>query len=289
MTVQAKAKLEDIHNMTQELDKNRLAVELLQARDEARVTTVPSQVDPNFNSDTAYQVGLAGHRELVNRGYRPVGRKIGFTNPATWREFRLAAPIWAHVYDRTLHFADQGRCTLSLQGTVAPRIEPEVVFKLHNPLPAGELTAEAVVPCIEWAAIGFEVVDSHYAGWKFTGPDAVADFGVHAALVVGAPWALTTRYTERLVEVVKSLRVTLSGGPGFVATGEGRNTLGSPLLALCRLATVLASQPWAPPLAAGEIITTGTLTALPNVKVGESYRVEVEGAPLSALELEFVG
>ena len=41
-----------------------------------------------------------------------------------------------------------------------------------------------------------------------------------------------------------------------------------------------------PPLAAGEVVTTGTLTSLPYLRPGESYRVEVAGAPLAPVQLE---
>lgn len=197
-----------------------------------------------------------------------------------------ARPIWAHLYDRTIHFADRGRFRFSLRGLVSPRIEPEIVLKLHASLPTGVQPEDTVAASIEWAAIGFEVVDSHYTDWRFTGPDAVADFGFHAALVVGTPWVVGSENRQRLRAVLESLRVTLRGSRDFVAQGEGRNALGGPLHALANLAEVLAAQPWAPPLAAGEIITTGTLTALPFVHPGESYRAEVEGAPLGALELE---
>jgi len=49
---------------------------------------------------------------------------------------------------------------------------------------------------------------------------------------------------------------------------------------------VLAAQSWAPPLKPGEVITTGTLTALPCLRHGESYRVDVVGAPLAPLQLD---
>jgi 2-oxo-3-hexenedioate decarboxylase len=272
--------------MTHDLGDERLAAELLRARDEAKVVPNPSRHEPTFDLARGYQVGHALHQQLAGRGYRPVGRKIGFTNPSTWQEFGVDTPVWAHVYDRSLFFAVNGRYTLSLQATVDPRIEPEIVLKLSAPLPRDKLTPEVVLCCIEWAALGFEVVDSHYSGWKFTGPDAVADFGVHSALVVGTPWAVGEEDSVRVMTELEAVRVTLRGGRDFVATGEGRNALGSPLLAICYLARVLAAQPWAPPLAAGEVIATGTLTALPYVRRGESYHVEVEGAPLGSLELE---
>ena len=265
---------------------DRLASGLLQARDDARLTTLPSRGEVGFDLDTGYRVGRVLHERLVERGHRPVGRKIGFTNPATWKEFDLDTPIWAYLYASTVHLADRGCFRLSLGGMVAPRIEPEVVVKLRRAVSGGDLSVEALVDCLEWAAIGFEIVDSHFPGWRFTAADAVADFGVHAALVVGTPWRLEPGDPRRTAAVLRDLTVRLSRGPETVAEGEGRNALGSPVLAVGHLARVIRAQSWAPPLAGGEVITTGTLTALPRVHPGEHWRVDVVGAPLAPLELD---
>jgi 2-oxo-3-hexenedioate decarboxylase len=263
--------------------------DLLQARDRSAVTTAPSQRDTGFDLEMGYQVGHALHARLLERGYQPVGRKIGFTNPATWREFNLQTPIWAPVYAQTVSFADRGCCELSLRGMVAPRLEPEIVLQLRRPLPDGELRADEVAGCVAWAALGFEIVDSHYAGWRFTAADAVADFGVHAALMVGIPWRLESEDPLTIAAGLPAVRVVLRRGTEVVATGEGRNALGSPLLALVHLARLLAGQPWAPPLRPGEVITTGTLTPPPHVTGGERWRVEAEGVPLEPLDLVIRG
>jgi 2-keto-4-pentenoate hydratase len=266
----------------------QLTIDLLQARDAAALTTPPSRREAPFDLERAYQVGRALHDRLTKRGYQASGRKIGFTNPATWQELGLSTPIWAPMYQQTIHFAEQGPFRLSLAGMVAPRLEPEIVLKLHRPAPSGDASAEEWASCLEWAAVGFEVVGSHYPDWRFTAADAVADFGVHAALVVGAPWPLDSEDPHHVATTLRALKVALHGGKDFAAGGEGRNALGSPLLALGFLARVLATQAWAPPLAPGEVITTGTLTALPYLRRGESYRVEVAGAPLAPLQLELV-
>ncbi len=125
----------------------------------------------------------------MSRGFKPAGRKIGFTNRAMWEQFKVSAPIWAPIYEQTVHFSHEGNLRLSLAGMVAPRLEPEVVLKLSAPVPPGESSVDALADCIEWVAIGFEIVDSHFADWRFTAAEAVADFGVHAALVVGTPCA----------------------------------------------------------------------------------------------------
>jgi 2-oxo-3-hexenedioate decarboxylase len=264
----------------------RLVAELLQARDTVRLTANPTHFGFDLPLGRAYQIGRGLHRQLVARGFRPIGRKIGFTNRALWEQFQVSAPIWAHVYEQTVHFAQEGRLRLSLAGLVAPRLEPEIVLKLRSSVASAEPGMEELTQSIEWVAVGFEIVDSHYVDWRFTAAEAVADFGVHAALVVGTPWRVEEKERQELASVLESLKVTLRGGKDFRAEGEGRNTLGSPLLALAHLARVLSAQPWAPALAAGEVITTGTLTALPSLRSCESYGVTVEGAPLAPLLLE---
>ena len=263
----------------------RLVAELLNARDTATMTGLPSQREVSFGLDRGYRIGRALHERLLERGHQAVGRKIGFTNPATWREFNLNTPVWAPMYAHTVHFADRGSHRLALSGMVAPRIEPEVVLKLGRLLPNGDLLPEEVAPCLEWAALGFEIVDSHYPEWRFSAPDAVADFGVHAALVVGTPWYLEADDARQVARCLETLTVSLRRGDEIVARGEGRNALGSPLLALGHLARVLAAQPWAPPLGPDEVITTGTLTSPPYVSSGDSWRIEVVGAPMGPLEI----
>ena len=263
----------------------RCIADLLHARDNAIVTQSPSQRRAGFDLEAGYQIGHALHQRLLDRGFRTVGRKIGFTNTATWRAFNLQSPIWGHVYEQTLHVAVGGRISLSLDGMVAPRIEPEIVLKLIRPLPVGDPSIDEIASCLEWAALGFEIVDSHYANWHFTPADAVADFGVHAALIVGSPWRFDSKDAQRVAASLQDLTIALHRDREIVARGAGRNTLGSPLIALSHLATVLANQPWAPSLIRGEVITTGTLCAPQQLQRGELWRVEAIGAPLEPLEL----
>ena len=264
---------------------DRLATELLHARDNGIVATLDLQNEAGLDLDSGYRIGRMLHDRLVARKFRAIGRKIGFTNPGMWAEFNVSQPIWAHMYEQTVQLADGGKARLDLDGMVAPRIEAEVVLKLRRTLPAGDPSVHEVAACLEWAAVGFEIVDSHYPNWRITAIDAVADFGVHAALVVGTPWQLQACDPVEVLAIVQSLKVSLSCDGKVISEGEGRNALGSPLHALAFLHRVLASQSWPPPLAAGEIITTGSLASVPYVHKGELWRAEITGAPLAALEL----
>jgi 2-oxo-3-hexenedioate decarboxylase len=69
--------------------------------------------------------------------------------------------------------------------------------------------------------------------------------------------------------------------------GLGANALGHPALALAFLADVLAGQPQFEPLGAGEVVTTGTLTAALPIAAGETWRFELDGIALAPLSIRF--
>ena len=91
------------------------------------------------------------------------------------------------MYDDTVHYADAGSATLSIAGMSAPKIEPEIVFRLRGPVDAGTADAAGVLGSVEWVALGFEIIDCVFPDWKFQPADFVAAYGLHAALIVGTP------------------------------------------------------------------------------------------------------
>jgi len=80
-------------------------------------------------------------------------------------------------------------------------------------------------------------------------------------------------------------RVELSRDGAPVERGVGANVLDGPLTALRALVAMLATDPHNPPLAAGEIVTTGTLTAAPPIAPGEVWMTRLTGIPLPGLRL----
>jgi 2-oxo-3-hexenedioate decarboxylase len=51
---------------------------------------------------------------------------------------------------------------------------------------------------------------------------------------------------------------------------------------------VLANDPDAPPLAAGEVVTTGTLTDALPIAPGQRWRARLDGLPLPGIELAVI-
>jgi 2-keto-4-pentenoate hydratase len=270
----------------QDTDAVALAQELLDALD--RGGTIPSIVarEPGFDWPQGYAVAAELLKLRRARGEKTVGRKIGFTNRNIWAEYGATAPIWAHVYDRTLVQAVDGRATITLKGSARPRLEPEIAFKLKAPLAAGVMVPERVLETIEWYAPSFEIVDCHFDDWRFGPADSAADFSLHWRLIIGTP----TRAADlpALARQLHDCKVTLSRDGTAVDTGVGANALGHPATALAHLAEVLSRQPQFEPLAAGEIITTGTLTAAMPITAGETWSSRYEGLPgVAGLTLRF--
>jgi len=168
------------------LDLPALALEMKAAQDAARQLVPFTTRLPEFDLSAAYEVAHLVHRARLTEGAKPVGRKIGFTNPDMWAKFGVREPIWAYMYDTTVVRLGGVHVTCSLGRLVEPKIEPEIVFGFRTAPRAGAGPLE-VLSAIDWVAHGFEIVQSHFPDWKFQAADTIADGGLHGALVVGEP------------------------------------------------------------------------------------------------------
>jgi 2-keto-4-pentenoate hydratase len=267
-------------------DLSAIADRLIAAQDATTMLAPITAGMPDFSVADAYAVlaDIEGRRRA--QGWRPVGRKIGFTNTTIWSRYGVWQPMWAHVWANSVHHARDGRATLALRPFVQPRIEPEVVFGINAPVRSTD-DPSAVLACVEWIAPGFEIVQSHFPDWQFKAPDCTAACGLHGALVVGTPVPVTAASRAALADMLPTFALTLSRGDTVIDRGVGANVLKSPALALAHLARVLAAQPQFPPLAAGEIVTTGTITDAWPVAPGETWSSDYGALGLEGLTLTF--
>jgi 2-keto-4-pentenoate hydratase len=258
-----------------------LAEKLIAANDGALLVPPFTQQQPGLTPGAGYAAARALHDHRLSRGWKPVGRKVGFTNRTLWERYGVHEPMWGTVYDRTLIQAKGDRATVPLQGLVQPRIEPEIAFKLKS-VPASTDPQE-LLACIEWMAHAVEIVQCHHPEWKVTIADCTTDNGLHGRLVVGTP----VEKVPGLIDKLPLVEARLYKGAKLVDKGVGANVLGSPLLSLAHLVGLLKRQPDAPPLAAGEIITTGVLTDAHPVAAGDEWHTEIGGLPLPGLKIAF--
>jgi 2-keto-4-pentenoate hydratase len=228
---------------------------------------------------TGYGAAQELHAERIAQGWQAVGRKIGFTNRNIWPQYSMTSPIWHPVYDRTLMRAVDGKATLSLAGSCQPLIEPEIAFCLKGAVPVNCTDPATILQSIAWYAPSFEIVCCHFADWKCTPAEYAADFSLHWRLVVGTPVPVNGASLTELARLLGECSVTLSQDGNVMDRGKGSNALDHPALALGFLADIVARQSAFDALAAGEIITTGTLTNALPVKAGQTWQSGYEGLP----------
>lgn len=258
--------------------------ELLEALREGRSIVPFTTLNPGFDMARAYAVAEGLHHARMDRGEHPVGRKIGFTNRTIWAQYGVYEPIWGFVYDATVAYARDGRAELALGGLLEPRIEPEIVLHFAEAPPVTGNEAQ-ILGAIDWIAHGFEIVQSPFPLWKFKVEDTVAANALHGRLVIGAPVPVSS--IPDCVRRLREFRIALTRGDDVQAVGGGANVLDSPLLAFAHLAEVLARLPQFGPVGAGEIVTTGTLTAALPVQPGERWRTRLDGIAVPGLEIDF--
>jgi 2-keto-4-pentenoate hydratase len=232
----------------------------------------------------AYHVTALLNRKHEARGEKRLGRKIGFTNRKIWEQYKVYEPIWGYVYDSTVH--DLGTtASLPLTGFSEPRIEPEIVFGLASP-PAPDMDETTLLSCVDWVAHGFEIVQSIFPQWQFSAADTVAANGVHGALLIGPRHAMGGDVAE-WQKAMASFEIDLFCNGRVIDHGHSENVLGGPVSALRHLVGLLARDMINPPLAAGEIVTTGTLTRAMPVKSGETWSTALKRIRLAGIRLQF--
>jgi 2-keto-4-pentenoate hydratase len=265
-----------------------IARELLSAYDTGQMIAVPPSARPGFDLNTAYEVEIILQHLREAAGHRAVGRKVGYANKAMWRALKLETLAWAHMYDDTVHYADGNSATLAIAHSRSLKIEPEIVFGLKLPVKSDGLNAAdtaSALASVDWLAAGFEIIDCPFPDWKFRPGDFVASFGLHAALVIGEKIQVQPDLIANLVDELAQFKVRMSKNGEFVEEGSGRNSLKHPALCLAELGAAIARRFPSHPLSAGEMVSTGTLTAGHATSKGDLWTAEFQGISLPSLTL----
>jgi 2-keto-4-pentenoate hydratase len=229
-------------------------------------------LDPATVDDLTVPDGYAIQRAVTERREADegptVGYKVGFTSAAIRDELGVDEPAYGRVLADTVR--SEGR--LDDERLIDPKIEPEIAVRLSDPLDppvtaVDALTAmEAVFPVIE-------VVDSRIDGWEVTAGSAVADDALTARVVHGDRIA----DPDAVDLALEGVEVRRNGER--VATGVGADVLNSPAGVVAWLAEALAER--GERLAAGDLVSTGSLTELVPLDPGDT--VEARFATLGSV------
>jgi 2-oxo-3-hexenedioate decarboxylase len=188
--------------------------------------------------------------------------------------------MWAPVWDSTLNLLDAPQAALPLHGLSQPRLEPEIVFGLAAPPSAGMSLAE-LRACIDWVAHGFEVVHTHFEGWRFSAPDTAADFALHGRLLVGP--RVPVQAWPTLAEDLSALEIELACNGETKDRGRGAVVLDGPLHALKAMVEAMATTTPGWRIGAGDVVTTGTITDAWPLAPGQRWQSRLSDRRLSGL------
>jgi 2-oxo-3-hexenedioate decarboxylase len=145
------------------------------------------------------------------------------------------------------------------------------------------MTLEELRSCIDWVAHGFEVVHTHFEGWRFTAPDTAADFALHGRLRVG-PRAPVSDWTALAADLA-ALQVELACNGEVKDRGQGAIVLDGPLHALKAMVDAMARTTPQWHIQAGEYVTTGTITDAWPLVPGQRWSTRLSDPRLAGLTL----
>lgn len=235
---------------------------MLEAKERERLTVAC----PDLNLTDAYKIQDEGITYRINRGEKVIGLKMGLTSQAKREQMGLDTPIYGVLTDR-MKIPDGGK--FRMQGSIHPKIEPEIAFKMVRDL-KGKVSLEEALAACSGVCPAMEILDSRFLNFKyFSLPDVVADNSSSSMFVLGSAFQEIGNLDLPNLEMV----MEVNGVP--VQTAMSSAISGNPAQSLVQLCEILDSRGLF--LKAGSIVMAGAATQAVQLKVGDQIRLTVKG------------
>lgn len=230
-------------------DVTGAAVALLAAEAGARTRPLLTDTWADLDLRTAYAIQDEGLRLRQERGETLIGVKLGLTSRAKQQRMGIDSPAVAWLTDAmVLPTGDP----VPRARMIHPRAEPEIAFVLGRPLRGPGITAATALAAVETVYGAIEIIDSRFADFRFTLPDAVADNNSSGVFTT----ASVARRPDQLDLALEAVLLEVDGQ--VVDTATGAAVQGHPAEALALAANSLAERGLG--LDAGWIVLTGGMT-----------------------------
>lgn len=224
--------------------------------------------------DLAYQIQNINTAYRIQKGAWIVGKKIGLTSPAVQQQLGVDQPDFGVLFDDMEVLNGQ---EISMQQLMQPKAEAEIAFVLGEDLDMENMTIVDLIDCIDYALPAIEIVGSRISNWDIKITDTIADNASASHYVIGH----TPKTLDEFDVVQCKMTMDLNGTQA--SQGQGAACLGSPLNATLWLAKKMVEL--GSPLQAGELILSGALGPMINVKAGDSITATIEN--LGAVSVGF--
>jgi len=247
--------------------REALGDELYEALSQQKTLTPFTEREADITIDDAYFISLRMVSRRVDAGETIIGKKIGVTSKVVQDMLGVHQPDFGFLTNK-MEYANGADIPVA-GNLIQPRAEAEIGFRLKKDLIGPGVTEQDVLDATECIMPCFEIVDSRIKDWKIKIEDTVADNASCGVFVLGDQKADPRDHD------LPNLKVTVKKNGKFLSEGMGSAVQGNPLTAVAWLANTLGKYDI--PFKAGEVILSGSLVPLEDVKAGDKMEMELEG------------
>lgn len=251
------------------MNATELATELREAYANRRPCKPLRENIGTDNLDLAYEVQAINNNLLIEKGARVTGHKIGLTSKAVQEQLGVDQPDFGILLD-TMEVLNGD--SISMSKLMQPKVEAEIAFVLGKDLPNRKISTAELISAIDYALAAIEIVGSRIENWNIKITDTIADNASASHYVLGHRPVKLSDFD------VVNCKMTMDKVTHFseqVSSGCGSACLGSPVNATLWLVNKMVEL--GTPLKAGEVILSGALGKMANVKAGDTFRASIEG------------
>ncbi len=252
-----KEKLEDFATELHDALRNQTMIEPLTDR------------EPEMTIEDAYAISsLLLQKRIEIDGEKVIGKKIGVTSRAVQNMLGVHQPDFGYLTDAMV--VDESEVLSLTDKMIQPKAEGEIAFVLKDDLTGPGVTASDVLRATDFVIPCFEIVDSRVKDWNIKIQDTVADNASCGYFLLGNKGVDPASVDLSTCGMV----VELNGE--VISTGAGAAALdASPVSCVVWLANTLGK--FGVSLKAGEVILSGSLVPLQDVKPGDYMTVSIGG------------
>jgi 2-oxo-3-hexenedioate decarboxylase len=224
--------------------------------------------NPELSLNEAYEIQAQLVKRMGSYLGKISGLKLGLTSFAKQRDVKVFETIRGVLLEK---MEVQPDSTISTQGMIHPRFEPEVAVKLARPIE--ELSFDGVIGALAWAGPAIEIIDSRYQDFQFNLVDVVADNTSASGFILGkSQW-------KDLLDEVRLYGVVVKKNGKIMATGAPAAVLNDPINAVLSLEKTLRKE--GARIEPGLVILTGGITQSVTFEKGDKLEVEWPGETIS--------
>ncbi len=235
------------------------------ARQNAKPLKQFSSYIENFDRADAYSIQEEGIHLRIKEGEKVIGLKMGLTSEGKRKQMNLDSPLYG-VLTNTMQIENKG--VFKLEGSIHPKIEPEIAFYLNKEL-KGVVTREEVLSACEAICPALEILDSRYEGFKyFSMEDVISDNSSSSHYILGPK---TTNFHSL---DLTNLKMTMKINGKTVEEGNSKAISDDPVTSIIQLAKLLEERGQSIP--EGSFVLAGAATAAAPLEAGVDVSLEIE-------------